>query len=248
MSRARNIKPGFFKNDVLAECQPLARLLFAGLWCEADRAGRLEDRPARIKVECLPYDECDANALLGELADHGFIVRYTANNIKYIQILAFDKHQNPHIREPASSIPGPNEHGASTVQAQCKNGTGHADSPSLIPDSPSRIPDPKKGRACAPKLPDWLPASAWHEWHVFRNARKGWTATARKLSLRTLTDLHTAGHDPRAVIEQSIERGWTGLFPTKTQDARGSPPIAQTFADKTYTGTPDDELPDYLKP
>jgi len=54
VARARNIKPGFFKNDQLAECHPLARLLFAGLWCEADRAGRLKDRPKRLKVECLP--------------------------------------------------------------------------------------------------------------------------------------------------------------------------------------------------
>ncbi len=29
--------------------------------------------------------------------------------------------------------------------------------------------------------------------------------------------------------------------------ARGSPPIAQDFASKTYTGTPDDELPAYLR-
>ena len=37
MARARNIKPGFFTNDVLADCDPLARLLFAGLWTVADR-------------------------------------------------------------------------------------------------------------------------------------------------------------------------------------------------------------------
>jgi len=48
MARSRNIKPGFFRNEMLAECSPLARLLFAGLWCLADRFGRLEDRPKRI--------------------------------------------------------------------------------------------------------------------------------------------------------------------------------------------------------
>jgi hypothetical protein len=64
MARARNIKPGFFLNDELAECEPLARLLFAGLWCIADREGRLEDKPKRIKVEILPYDDCDIDYLL----------------------------------------------------------------------------------------------------------------------------------------------------------------------------------------
>jgi len=64
MARARNIKPGFFMDDVLAEIEPLGRILFAGLWCIADREGRLEDRPKRIKAEVLPYDECDMDNLL----------------------------------------------------------------------------------------------------------------------------------------------------------------------------------------
>jgi hypothetical protein len=129
VSRARNIKPGFFKNDVLADCPPLARLLFAGLWCEADREGRLEDRPKRIKAECLPYDDCDVDSLLLALADHGFILRYLSGEDKYIQILAFDKHQNPHCKEAISTIPAPCSHGASTEQA------------GLIPDSLNLIPD-----------------------------------------------------------------------------------------------------------
>src|SRR5690606_33358623 len=129
MSRARNIKPGFFKNDLLAECDPLARILFSGLWCEADREGRLEDRPKRIKVECLPYDDCDVDALLNQLADRGFIVRYVVDNQAYIQISGFTKHQNPHMREAASSIPVPNEHRTSTVLSPGNTGTSPADSP-----------------------------------------------------------------------------------------------------------------------
>jgi hypothetical protein len=145
MSRARNIKPGFFKNDRLAECDPLARLLFAGLWCEADREGRLEDRPKRIKIECLPYDECDANALLAQLEHAGFIARYTVNEFQYIQILEFKKHQNPHVREPASIIPALDEHCASTTQAPDKHRTGPADSPFLIPDSREKTIPPDGG-------------------------------------------------------------------------------------------------------
>lgn len=142
MSRARNIKPGFFKNDLLAECHPLARILFAGLWCEADRAGRLHDRPNRIKAECLPYDECDVDALLEALRTRAFIIRYVADGVRYISIPGFTKHQNPHIRESASSIPEPGKHSASTVLAEKCTGSAPLipDSPSLIPDSPS----PKK--------------------------------------------------------------------------------------------------------
>lgn len=140
MSRARNIKPGFFKNDLLAECSPLARILFVGLWCEADREGRLEDRVKRIKAECLPYDDCDVSVLLDELDARGFICRYEAAGSRYIAIPEFTKHQNPHCKEQASSIPAPDKHGASTVQAQGKPDES-TEVARLIPDPPSLIPD-----------------------------------------------------------------------------------------------------------
>lgn len=105
--RARNIKPGFFKNEILCSMEPLARILFAGLWCIADRDGKLEDRPLRIKAELLPYDNCDAEALLSLLNDRGFIKRYEHEGCKYIIILHFKEHQTPHWQEKESSIPNP---------------------------------------------------------------------------------------------------------------------------------------------
>jgi hypothetical protein len=71
-------------------------------------------------------------------------------------------------------------------------------------------------------LPGWLPADAWQDWHEYRNSRKGWTGKARELSLRTLTELWAQGFDPRAVIEQSIEKSWTGLFPIRLENSRGT--------------------------
>ena len=90
----------------------------------ADREGRLEDRPKRIKAELLPYDECNADALLGELAQGGFIIRYEAAGHRYIQVTAFSKHQCPNVKELASTIPQPPENTASydsTVPAQCQD-------------------------------------------------------------------------------------------------------------------------------
>ena len=57
--RARNLKPGFFQNEYLADLPMAARLLFQGLWCSADRNGRLEYQPKKLKAEILPYDEVD---------------------------------------------------------------------------------------------------------------------------------------------------------------------------------------------
>lgn len=141
MARARNIKPGLFTNDILAECEPLARILFTGLWTIADREGRLEDRPRRIKAEILPYDDVDCDNLLSQLAEKGFIIRYLAGGDRFIQVTNFDKHQNPHQKEAASEIPAPDLTGASTVQEQEVHTENPADSLNLIPDTPIRIPD-----------------------------------------------------------------------------------------------------------
>lgn len=120
MARSRNIKPGFFTNDELAECHPLGRLLFAGLWTIADKEGRLDDRPKKIKAMLLPFDEADCDALLQQLNDHKFITRYQVNGGCYIQISNWKKHQNPHCKEAASEIPEPVENDKSTGQEQCK--------------------------------------------------------------------------------------------------------------------------------
>lgn len=118
--RSRNIKPGFFKNEDLADCDPLARILFEGLWCLADRKGRLEYRPKRIKAEILPYDACNVEQLLNQLADNceQFITIYGNGSGKFIQINNFDKHQHPHVKEPESTIPAPDEHRTCPVQEQ----------------------------------------------------------------------------------------------------------------------------------
>lgn len=81
----------------------------------------------------------------------------------------------------------------------------------------------KEGARAALVIPDWLPSEAWKDWHEYRNSRKGWTHKARALSLRTLTALWADGQDPRTVIDQSIEHGWTGLFPVRSQQARAGP-------------------------
>ncbi len=137
MARARNLKPKFFTNDRLAELPPLVRLLFAGLWCIADREGRLEDRPNRIKVDVLPYDKCNVDKMLQDLHSHEFILRYTSGGTRYIQVLKFSKHQNPHVKESQSTIPAPDS-------APDKPSAGNGASPVLSPENPERarlIPD-----------------------------------------------------------------------------------------------------------
>lgn len=137
MARSRNIKPGFFTNDELAECSPYARILFAGLWTIADKEGRLDDRPKKVKALVLPFDNVDCDELLQQLHDRKFIQRYQVQDGAYIQITNWKKHQNPHCKEAPSEIPEyfeadpkqeeePVKVDESTMQAQCNDGANES--------------------------------------------------------------------------------------------------------------------------
>lgn len=185
MPRSRNIKPGFFTNEELVEVDPLGRILFIGLWTLADREGRLEDRPKRIKMELLPCDNCDIDSLLNALDEHGFIKRYVVAEKPYIQVINFKKHQNPHIKEAKSVIPAPDKlpvqeiktpdiqltnnnsinespvqapdnTDTNTVQAPIVADASHADSLLLIPDSLNNIKTLSGKPNDVPKIIDYL--------------------------------------------------------------------------------------------
>ncbi len=117
MARSRLLKPGFFKNEHLAQLSPHARLCFAGLWLLADREGRLEDRPLRLKAEIFPYEQLDIEELLSCLSAGHFIQRYRVDGEAYLAIPKFTSHQSPHVREAESMIPAPDKHQSSTVLA-----------------------------------------------------------------------------------------------------------------------------------
>ena len=110
MMRTRLIRPGFFENEALAELAPYARLLFAGLWLMADRAGRLKDQPVVIRATIFPYETVDVDAYLSDLARAGFIRRYVGSGgERCVEVVHFSHHQHPHVHEAESKLPAPRE-------------------------------------------------------------------------------------------------------------------------------------------
>ena len=147
MARARNIKPSFFANDELSELEPLARILFIGMWTITDFKGCFEYKPKRLKVQILPYDDCNIEQLVSDLDKCGFISIYSVLGQHYIKVINFGKHQNPHKneRESGSYIPdiSPSDEKKPENSDHLRNieinreqdGTAPADSLNLIPDS-----------------------------------------------------------------------------------------------------------------
>jgi hypothetical protein len=149
MPRIRTIKPEFFKHPGLSELPIAARYFFAGLWCQADRDGRLKDRPRLLKLEIVPWDDVDPESLLAQLASAGFILRYAVDGESYISIPHFAKHQRPHPREAKSEIPPPSRPGA--LRAVERNGVTRPSVEVNGEASPAPRTDPAvkvNGQAC----------------------------------------------------------------------------------------------------
>jgi hypothetical protein len=163
MARGRDIKPGFFLSDELAEVSRDARLLFAGLWTLADREGRLELRPMRIKAQVFPYDQDITpqaiEKMLGDLAGaRGRFIRiYEVDSRAYVQIENFKKHQHIHPNEKPSELPAPQAVPVITGavrELQVSSGNYALPSePSSLLTSPSHpallASDPDPERACS---------------------------------------------------------------------------------------------------
>lgn len=106
MARIRTIKPDFFTSEDIVELEPMARLLYIALWCEADREGRMAWKPRTFKMRYLPGDDCDIDALCDALVTRGLVCLY-GDGLAYIP--AFGAHQHVNPREAASTFPDPSD-------------------------------------------------------------------------------------------------------------------------------------------
>jgi hypothetical protein len=104
MARIRTIKPDFFTSEDIVSLSPCARLLYIALWCEADRAGRMQWRPRTFKMRYMPADDVDIESLCGEIQKAGLVILYGEG---FAYIPSFAKHQHINPRESESSLPDP---------------------------------------------------------------------------------------------------------------------------------------------
>lgn len=228
MARIRTVKPELFKNEELAELPATARLLFIGLFCLADKEGRLEDRPKRIKAELFPYDSVDAHDLLSRLQSAGFIRRYEVGELKVIQVVNFTKHQVIRGSEALSEshYPPIGNHEETTRTSQgLQEGKGkEGKGKEREADEPPAPPGEKKERFVKPGegvLTDFFENECHLDhftaqgqtakffnyydsngWRVGRNPMKDWKATARNWANR-MNDFkpsHNGTHQQPPVI------------------------------------------------
>jgi hypothetical protein len=187
MARIRTIKPEFFTSDDICALSPLARLLYVGLWCEADREGRLLWSPGVLKRRYLPDDTCEIATVAEELIVRKLIVLYGEG---YAHIPSFARHQHVGPKEAQSRLPSPLPEASgespqgreSEREREGKEGEGKA---------------PQAGRAHA--LPEgWTPD----------DEDLAWAKTARPDLDRTALDAETERFRNHAVAHARTAHRW----------------------------------------
>jgi hypothetical protein len=107
MARIRSVHPSLFTDEAWVSCSPLARILYIGLWTDADDQGLFEWKPLQIKMRLLPGDAGDVAAMLDELLSCGLVGRFDTGGRCYGAVKDFRLYQRP--KKPNAVHPLPQE-------------------------------------------------------------------------------------------------------------------------------------------
>lgn len=103
----------------------------------------------------------------------------------------------------------------------------------LYKDNETKETNERKERKKGVALPDWIGSDLWEAFREVRRGKKAaMTVRAEELILRELQRLKEQGHDPTAVVEQSIRSGWKDVYPVKPDWGIGHPakPTKQQYS------------------
>ena len=126
MARKRMIDPSFWRDEKIAQCTHMERLLFQGLWTFAEDSGVGRANPLLIKADIFPYDtlrEADIKRSLDKLSSLGLIKLYEADGQHYYMVKNFLKHQT--INRPSQcTLPMPQKGDDITLTEHSLNAHG----------------------------------------------------------------------------------------------------------------------------
>lgn len=237
MARIRTIKPEFFRHEVLFEAEvatklPL-RLAYAGLWTIADRDGRFRWQPRILKLDALPFDDCNFAAVLDALEAAGFLIKYEVAGEFYGFIPSWEKHQHVNQRESPSKYPSPGADGARI----CTHVHARGEKEGELEREGDRSDD-RDARAPEPDPFDEF-------WEGYPNktgkpkARSAYTAALKRASAAEIL----AGRD-RYVRSKPPDRQWLNPATFLNQDRWADEPA---IVDRPSTGPPGGGLGDDIR-
>jgi hypothetical protein len=107
----RSLHPAICLSLSLAECEPLAQLLFDRLIVQADDQGRLQGDPRQVQAKCMPLvAEATPEAVSGwidQLSEHRMVIRYRSDDRDLLQLVNWWTFQDAMRRARPSRWPAP---------------------------------------------------------------------------------------------------------------------------------------------
>lgn len=110
-----------------------------------------------------------------------------------------------------------------TVLGSTKNGTGTGtkNGTENLSVEPNKNQPDEPNKKTARELPSWLPRDSWSGFEDHRKrSRKPLSDRARELVIAKLDALRAKGHDPQALLDTAVERGWLTVFEPSTPALR----------------------------
>lgn len=224
MARIRTIKPEFFTSEDIVELDPLGRLLYIALWCEADKEGRLSWKPKTFKMRYLPADQCDIDALCDALVTRGLVVLY-GDGLAFIP--AFKDHQHINPREKESTYPEPTDE---LINDACATRAPRVSDETVTVKARAGRKEGKEGKdkhASKFDATEFLKSRG-----VEDRVITGWLAV-RKLKDAANTEVafeavvvqaEKAGLSVNDAIKRSVENSWAGFKANWLKDDPNDPP------------------------
>jgi len=185
------------------------------------------DQFVEALINCKLLDDQDGVYRLHDWEDHQAYAAHAPFRAERARNAAAARY-----KKPDSTMALCSEHATSMPVAMLNDKTSNAPSPAPAPapiakpkEPPIKPPPKKNGVGQLFELPEWLDASLWKDFLEMRKAlRTANTHGALKQLLNKLTKLKESGNCPSAVLAQSLERGWKGLFEVKVEGGNGRHP------------------------
>lgn len=211
MARKRMIDPNIWNSEDFSKLSSFAKLVFIGLFSQADDEGRGKANPTYLKSILFPYEEAiraaDIKKTLSEIASTMSVTFYTHDEKEYYVLDSWDKFQT--INKPTpSTIPLPEDYGMATVglppnrkeenRSEVEGALARDDTPSkkIIPPSLEQVQEycaERKNGIDAQRFIDFYSAKGWM---IGKNKMKDWKAAVRTWERG---DRASPGTEPRLV-------------------------------------------------
>jgi hypothetical protein len=226
MARIRTIKPEFPEDETLGHVCRDARLMFVLLWTICDDFGRFRASASYLRGQLFPYDEDISNKEVNEWLDQLCLVGrtklYRVGNQAYGYVVNWTKHQRID-NASKSSIPEPlPEQELSTDKSNvCEIPRNFANLGGSPLERNRKGIGKDKEPAASAALPEWVPKEPWNGYLEMRKRiRRQLSTRGVQLILGKLEKLRASGQDPGAVLDQSTEHSWQGVFEVKNGEAK----------------------------